>query len=363
MRFPFYKKRPRNSHGALGIMLLLLLTPRGAGAQGRENTSYDPRALKLLQQMVETYASLSSLQQKTEYYAALTPLNPPPQDPQKSPSNTTSAAPGSTTSQPAAQEQKLTTTLRLVYAAPNRLLMERTEESPLTGKPVVSRWISDGKTFWSYSEEKNWYTKEPTPGRLRDFSKLTTLNTGCMELMMLMGVNPFANVKNLADSIFCDSPTTLHDVPTEVVVLRSETEAFVTEARFYIGKADSLLRRLAIETKPVTAQAARPGVVGDALDELAELAPSTSPPPDPNDPNASTVVPQKSRYVCDNILTAPSFDAQTFAFKIPPGALLHEPFDPTGKRNAKKIEDQITEYLKQFQKKKGKAAKLKVLKF
>src|SRR5207253_6292305 len=86
------------------------------------------------------------------------------------------------------------------------------------------------------------------------------------------------------------------------------------------------------------------GKVGDALDELVEGTPSSPPPP----AGGTIAAPLfKTVYRYDNIVRTPSsFDAQTFAFNIPPNALLREPMDYSGKRIQQQVDNQIASILR-----------------
>ena len=140
---------------------------------------------------------------------------------------------------------------------------------------------------------------------------------------MLIGLNPFANLRNEVDSVAYAGTENIHDVATDVVVLKQQANQERTEVRLYIGKDDSLLRRCVIETVPILAAPAVSNKVGDALDELEARATSQAPPP------TSAPLPMKSRIHYDNTINLhPAFDVFTFAFKIPEGASLFTPLDP-----------------------------------
>jgi outer membrane lipoprotein-sorting protein len=316
--------------------------------------AFEPRALELLQRMTEAYADLPALDQETEFRSALIPLGGSPSAPSLSadtPTRTTdNSAPAEDRKAPSGtQEQKLTQRFRLVYARPNRLRMEWREVDEKQEKPRVTRWVSDGKFFYTYTSDKNWYTREKAPARLRDFAKLANMSGGSLELLMMMGVHPFANLREQVDGVYCDPPARIGDTDTEVVVLHTAQPTEETEARFYIGKDDFLLRRVAVETTPITKPAAAatvPGKVGDALDELVDGMPPASA---PANPTAGTITPMrfKTTYRYDNTIRTPaSFDSQTFAFSVPPGALLREPLDFSGKRIQEQVDQQIADILK-----------------
>ncbi|HLK59997.1 MAG TPA: DUF2092 domain-containing protein [Chthonomonadaceae bacterium] len=298
---------------AAGLALAIVSGALPAAAQATTAhaaaPAYDPRALQELDRMVAAYSHLPTLEQTTEFRSALLPLTPDP-------------AAASTESKPGSEKPKPQRILRLQFASPNRLRLEAEENDPKTNRPAISEWVSDGKEFWTYSAESLTYTHEKAPRHIHDFQKLAGLNTGTPEMMMLIGLNPFANLRSEVDSAACEGTTLVAGVPTDVVVLKQATAQERTEARFYIGQEDSLLRRCVIETVPIIAAPPVSNKVGDALDDLeAQTAPVTPPTSDP--------LPMKSRITYDNTINLhPAFDIFTFAFKIPEGASLFTPLDP-----------------------------------
>ena len=238
------------------------------------------------------------------------------------------------------KEQKTGHNMRLLYAGPNRLRMEMIEKGDTDDATQVFKWISDGKFFWSYNPAKNLYTKEKAPSRLKDFLRLTYLNSGCLELVMLMGVNPFANIGDQVGSLRYAGRETVNDVETDVLVMEADLGAQTTEARLYIGAEDHLLRRMVSETTPKSQVTKRAGV-GSALDELAEDAKSGPPisrplpGPDgviPEETVPLPAVPMRSRVSYDNTISlSPRFDSQTFTYAPPAGAYYQTVADRTRK--------------------------------
>jgi outer membrane lipoprotein-sorting protein len=338
------------------LSFCLGLMPSHGSAQARQTppdpraarvAAFDPRALQLLQEMVAAYTALPSLEQRTEFVTALIPL-PPPKTPFSAPPRTPDEAdktappapnPDSSpsVSEPSAkpsgpQEQKLPRVLRLFYQQPNRLRLESQETDPETNKVLTDQWVSDGKTFWTYIAKKNWYTREKTPGRIGDFQKLSNMTSGSLELLMLMGVNPFADLKSAADAVRYEGTAVVRGVTTEVISLQMSSPVEETQARFYIGKDDHLLHRLVHETTPILGPPV-PGKVGDGLDELIDNAEPVQPPVIGEDgqpiPQEVTTAPavspaNRTRVTYDNILRRSSaLPVDTFLFTIPSNALLY----------------------------------------
>lgn len=356
----------RNSVRLLSLLMLCLI-PAIALA---DKANYEPRAVELLQKMFQAYGNLTALEQKSEFSVTTIPMAPakspfgippradfgtapppvnnePPKtdDPQSAP-----ASPDERKDERKPEERKLDQRMRLLFSAPNRLRLEVQDTDPAAGKPLTSLWLSDGKIFWSYIPEKNWYTREKAPGKMRDFSRLKNLNTTNLELMMLMGVNPFADLKQIADNIHYVGTETVRGSATEVVALSSSSRREETEVRLYIGKSDGLLHRLVHEVTPVAGPAV-PGKVGDALDELVDVQqPPTLPDPDnptpAETPRAQSFGPFRTRLTYDNILSsAPSFANDAFQFTIPTGALMYGATENASKKKKAGL-DRLREFWK-----------------
>jgi hypothetical protein len=325
-------------------------------------TAFDSHALQLLDQMSDAYSHLLGLDQRTEFYIASIPISSPKVAPASvqdggegravphiadAPAAPSPNAGGPATADHAASleteeappGEKLKRSLQLIALRPNHLRLELREPDPGALKDQVAQWICDGKTFWTYTDEKHYYTREAAPSNLRDFPKLNHLDTGSLELLMLIGVNPFAQVREQVDSVRYLGEAKVRGVETEVVAMRAVQSTAITDARLYIGKSDHLLRRLVTETVPPAASKAAPGKVGDELDALVDGRPP--PPPqtnvstaqfatsesDPVEPEPEvTTGPMKMISSYDNIIhpLQKSYPSE-FTFSIPEGALLYEP--------------------------------------
>jgi hypothetical protein len=308
----------------------------------------EPRARQLLQQMADAYNRLPALEQRTVFSAALIPFTPgknPFETPER-PHNTPAPPPESNDERslfapgkPGVEETRLDRTLLLRFSRPNRLFLELNE-----GKSTPStsyQWVSDGKFFYSYIPDKNWYTREKSPGRLSDFRRLTHLNSNSLEVQMLIGNNPFGDLRGQADSVRYEGPALVREIETEVVVLRNQGRFEDTVVRLYIGKEDFMLRRVITETIPVVGPS-QPGKVGDALDALIDSAT----PPQPvqegeEEPSAAPAAPLAmiTRLTYDNLLDVkPNFDFRTFVFQIPNGAMLYGPPPSAAQRKRTMLE-------------------------
>lgn len=300
--------------------------PQADSASGR----FDSHAMQLLEHMAEAYSHLPSLNQRTVFYSATIPLRLSPDRRTYLPAVTaTVPADPIDAAVSGVVDPKLHRDLFLKSQAPNRLRLEMREPDPDdSGSDRLSVWVSDGKTFWTYSQEKHIYTQEKAPSRMSGFQKMGHLNTGSLELMMMIGVNPFTGMQKQVDCIVYEGTHTVRGVATETVSLVSTTPGNVTRASFYIGCDDQLLHRLSVVTTPrVLTRPAAPGRVGDELDALMD---SAAPPPSTSLQDAETRTnPILTRLTYDNLIAPSSqIDRTDFAFKIPLDASLYSPFDP-----------------------------------
>ncbi len=314
---------PGSPPKAAAARVLPAILPGQAVAEVR----YDPRAALLLKRMGEAYSHLGSLDLQIDASAAFIPLETVPD----------SAASATTNVNPTPFHVDESTLrpqnrLHLAFRQSNHLLLETEQTDALTGQKFDLRWICDGQYFWSYAGDKKIYTREKAPGSIHDFARLKYLNSGTLELMMLIGPNPFAELLQSVEGAHLAGEADVRGIPTEVVSLQMENPLEQSEMRLYIGKADSLLHRMEIESIPVKLHEG-PVKVGSKLDALLDTdkpipikqeeidIPGVPklPPPDPPKPHK----PMGSFLRFDNDLTlAPTFAASTFAFVPPKGSLM-----------------------------------------
>ena len=311
--------------------------------------------------MTAAYSRLKILDQKTEFSAERIPFDLPdspfgiPKQPTGKPGGKAKAdAPPTKDATPNAQGKEETSTgrrLRLRYAFPNRLRLEMEERGAGNAKPTRYLWNSDGKVFWTTIPDKNWYTREKAPAHLAEFRKLERLDTSSLEMLMLLGLNPFANIREQCDRLTWEGAETTRNVAVDVVALRSENRTGDTVAKLYIGHEDLLLRRVVVETTPAVGPTT-PGKIGDAMDDLAPDDPNAAPvqqPDAPEDvpplldapplpaPNANAR-PMKTRVTYENIITLdPNFDYTTFQFVIPENSFRFGVDEPTKPKKRKPL--------------------------
>lgn len=363
--------------GVRFLTLLLLFSHSIAFAQSKQHepapSPINARAVKILSDMVETYKTLPVLKQQTEFYSAILPIDanskqiPLPQNEEPD----TPAMPqigivhslkdaGEVKKPDARASRKLDRILRLAYKEPNRLWLEMQEKSEKTLMMAKSQWVSDGKHFWSYNSEKNIYSKEKAPGNIHDFTKLTHLSNGSLEMLMLMGVNPFAEIGENVDELRYDGSVTVRDVETDIILLRVTTGQQITEMRLYIGTEDHLLRRMVNESwpKPKPASLENPGG-GVLLDELAPAKPivpvqnnSALQPDDTEDFPSLPGLPVKTQVSYENIITLePEFEKKAFSYIPPAGAFVMAPQNV--KYKPRSIKQQIADINRSFKRSKN----------
>jgi hypothetical protein len=334
-----YRRFRRNSSWLVGGIALGLLVPTSSGHAQRAVTAharlcapppraddarYDPRASALLKRMGDAYSRLGAFDLRIEISSALISLDTAPD----------STALSTVNVDPTpfhVDESKLRPQahLHMAFRQSNQLLMETEQADPTTGKSFDLRWVCDGRYFWSYAGDKKVYTREKAPGNIHDFARLQYLGGGTLELIMLIGPNPFADLLQSVEGAHLIGESSVRGIPTEVVSLQMEDPLEQSELRLYIGKSDGLLHRMEIESIPVKLHDG-PIKVGSKLDALLEAG---KPVPlqdenssDPDAPKQEPVKPHKpvgSFLRFENDLTMTSgFPSGTFAFTPPQGSLM-----------------------------------------
>jgi hypothetical protein len=303
------------------------MRPAVPSGQAADEARYDPRASLLLKRMAETYSRLGAFDLRTDVSAALIPLDTVPDS--IAPTTNVNPTPfniDESTLRPRSH-------LHLAFRQSNRLLMETEEADATTGKNFDLRWVCDGQYFWSYTGDKKIYTREKAPGSIHDFARLQYLNAGALELIMLIGPNPFADLQQNVEGAHLLGEADVRGIPTQVVSLQTEDPLERSELRLYIGKADSLLYRMEIESIPVKLHDG-PIKVGSKLDGLLDAdkpipikqedipsIPGVPDPPLPEPPKPHKPVGSFLRFENDLTLS-PTFSNDTFAFIPPKGSLM-----------------------------------------
>ena len=143
--------------------------------------------------------------------------------------------------------------------------------------------MSDGKLFSafvpkSHGSESLLYTQEKAPRNIRSFVKLRNIDGGSLELVMLMGINPFQNLNPDVATVRVEQPAIVRGFETDAVTLISVTRTERVVLHLYIGKDDHLLHRFISEVSPFDS-GKNSSKTGDALDEIAGDSRSDNPPP------------------------------------------------------------------------------------
>ncbi len=320
----------------------------------------------LLRQMVEAYSHLPSLQQQSVYTSTLVSLKPviakapsvgaagKVDAPPKPGVIVSPAKPGDDDVADDSPKRRVDRTVDLLYVQPN-LLRITDSHANATGPGDVSKWVSDGKFFSvfvpkSHNSESLLYTKEKAPRNIHDFVRLQNLDGNSLELVMLMGINPFQNLTPDVATVRVEESATVRGVDTQVVSMLSASRTERDLLYFYIGKSDHLLHRFVSEVSPIDNKTETPRI-GDALDDGVDGSGGSNPPevgqdPDhPLDPGDSSTgqrtEAKRTRVVYDNVMTPVTHVEQAaFAFTPPTGAALFTPLgskpviDPNSKRLA-----------------------------
>ena len=307
-------------------------------------------AQRILNEMAAAYSRLGSLDMKTIYSApdkrkqlptgggepdtakpAAARENAAPPEPEKSAVVITDlAATGDDIKQ-----RKQYREVHLLYARPN--LVSITDRAPDDSDQTHwSQWVCDGKFFNAFVPNSHGtsdllYTREKAPGSLRQFPNLKYLSSSSIEIVLMMGVNPFSNLNPATVTLSVDPSRVIRGVDTDCVVMSSIAHREITTLKLYIGKPDRMLYRMETDISPVD----RPNNnrIGDGIDEqdptYSADANETTAGSDPEHPleldDISTTVRQKSVSIhtqYDNFYT-PVTHVETEAFKFnPPTAMI-----------------------------------------
>ncbi len=352
----------------------ILLFQTNANAQislprGGSKLQNDANAERLLQQMTDAYSHLISFQQRSVYTtvqldmkpAKLAPLQkeavkpatigtmpdgatskpvpPPPPPTNNDKANTLPPAivKSNTDVNDDSPDRRIDRTVNLLFVHPNLLKITDSVTSAKEDADI-SKWISDGKVFSAYvpgshNSQSPLYTQEKAPRNIHDFGKLQNLNGSSLELVMLMGVNPFQNVTPEIATLRVDQSAIVRGIPTEVVTVIAVSRQERTEFHLYIGKEDHLLHRFVSDITPMQNDGATStgAIIGDSLDEMQSETTSniskinTSDPTHPKDADDLSLDPRteakRIRTIYDNIITPVTHtEMEDFKFNPPSGA-------------------------------------------
>ncbi|MBM3493160.1 MAG: DUF2092 domain-containing protein [Armatimonadetes bacterium] len=185
-----------------------------SGVQGGPRVQ--PEARKLLADMVKAYRSLRSVQLETTY----------------------TGNPGGFT-----KPQRSTLTMR----RPNRLLYEIWQGVPGVSATSCMRYQCGGKMLFIYNEAERYYTEERAP---RDLKGIRLSGAG-IEYAAMSGTDPFAGIEKQVRSARIEGMAEVEGAPADVVLLDTGTDQRTGEARFFISRADRLIRRFSFESVPI----------------------------------------------------------------------------------------------------------------
>ena len=351
--------------------------------------AYDPHALQLLKQMSDAYAHLTFFDQQTDFYSLQTPVKGSGEEEEKrrkgekeTEQGTGNREQGTENNQSAIRnrqsaignelprmpvEKPAGRAVRLIVAG-NRLRLDMIEEGDADTPPKTATTLSDGKTLFVYNPVKNWYTQTKAPRSLRDFQKVANLGSSTLELMMLMGLTPFADVESQFDAVKYEGVGTVHGSPADVVLLRAELDKQIQELRFYIDPDTNLLRRLVVETTPIVHELTAPK--RNPLDDLiphpavtptetpGQIKPDVAPGFEDPRPIAPPGAPMYVRLTCDNTFTlSPRLEPDTFVFKPPTGATLYQDVNNSSDFSKMSTPLSVQELVKQQMKQMGQSTK------
>ncbi len=301
----------------------------------------DAKAKAILDRMVEAYRRISAVSLKTEFFSETIPIdnegNPIKAEPPPPAEKTPPSAKNEEKPDPAKSlsRLKMPRQLNLAFTRPNRIRLEMNENLGENQPSPRYQWVCDGKFFYSVIPDKNYYTREKAPQQFNRFFELRHMNFGSWDVLLLAGVDIFAELTGTMDSVSVQGAETVQGAPMDVVKMDWTSPFQEITYRFYIGKGDSLLHRVTLETRDVSG-GKEPGKVGggDPFDQLSDIVQPTQPDDakvDESDvpllPTASTSqLPRafKTRLIYEyQVNSHPDFDDGAFAFTPPQGALLY----------------------------------------
>ncbi len=332
IHIPLYPSRKSISLVIILFVLLFNGTAKGSLAF-EQGGNYSTHAIELLQQMADSYAALTTFEQKTVFRSSMVPIN------------AKKVAASSNLTNIAEEDSLLPRIQKISFQSPNQFALELRENGE-NDSSRVEMWISDGSNFYTYQQAKKTYTKDKAPGRLRDFIKLNSMTSGSLEVLMMMGVNPFKDIKNLVQSVQMDDTNTRSNSSTDCILLKMTSPYELTELRLTLDLNSHLLLRLALERTAISSEVEAKHPLGDALDELdtAALPPASS---SAQPAGVSQPLKMKTLFSYDNTISlSPHFNPSTFTFIVPKDTSRFIPFDPTGKQQKKNSEEQIEDMLK-----------------
>lgn len=305
----------------------------------------DAKARVVLDRMVEAYRKIPTVSLKTEFFSELIPIdkdgNPvkievaPPVEKTESSSPPVQESPEKSPPDKNPSRQKMPRSLRLYFTRPNRIRLEMQETASEIQKAQLYQWVSDGKFFYSTIPEKNYYTKEKAPRKFSEFFHLYHMNFSSWDVLLLAGVDVFAELMGTMDSVVLEGTESVQGVATDIVRMEWLSPTQEITYRFYVGKEDSLLRRVVQETRDMSG-AKEPGKVGggDPFDQLSDIVQPTQAVDTPGEEGDVPLLPPapivklprsfKTRMTYEyTVNSRPDFAADTFDFTSPAGAFLY----------------------------------------
>ncbi len=195
--------------------LILTVVPASSVQPAVDPPAVDPPAARVLESMLRAYRGAHRLEQETAYR----------QD---------GDTPGSGMMRS-----------RLIVQKPNRLFLEIIQKSADRAAPLLSRFVCDGKNFYSYQEKNGWYAKEKAPKDFKDFDFLAM----SVEMAAITGNDPVQGLVKQARSVKLGEPATIDGEMADLVVFDTGSAERFSELKLYINRQDHLLRRFAVETR------------------------------------------------------------------------------------------------------------------
>ncbi|MGC8666827.1 MAG: DUF2092 domain-containing protein [Chthonomonadales bacterium] len=258
----------------LTCAVMVLMLPGAVRAQ------VEPSARAALDAIVRAYRDIRTLQQDTVYAASGTALS--------------------------------LLSSRLVLQKPNHLLLEVRQNVEGNLRPVLRRYLCDGRTLFAYDQSKNQYTQEKAPRNMAGFRYLAT----SLEMVAITGIDPFAGMERQVRSANLGTPQVIDGVPCDDVFLDLVSAEGTEVVHIFAGQKDHLVRRFTLDA---TGAGAQPG---------SEKAPTTwsDGQPLPGETSARRAGPVHFEYE-NHVIADEKIREDVFRWIAPAGAMRFNP-DP-----------------------------------
>ncbi len=139
---------------------------------------------------------------------------------------------------------------------PNRMVLEVRARTPGFTQPAVTRFVCDGRWFYTYQQVANNFTEAPAP---KDFVGLQTISPS-LEVAAFTGLDIGQALLEESKSMKLEADETSDGVLCHVLAADMSDPVYVATTRIAIGKEDHLIRRFSFDAvaRPLPPREKRP---------------------------------------------------------------------------------------------------------